>query len=320
MITKAEKSRMIKAEALRLGFLDCGIAEARFLEEEAPKLETWLRRGYHGEMKWMEGHFDKRLDPRKLVPGARSVISVLLNYYPEKQQPDDAPQIAKYAYGEDYHWLVKRRLKDLLAYIRREIGAVEGRAFVDSAPVLDRVWAREAGLGWQGKHTLLLSKGTGSFYVIGELIVDLALEPDAPIRTDHCGSCTRCIDACPTDAIIEPNLLDANKCISYLTIELKEALPTEHQEQMEGWAFGCDICQDVCPWNRFAQPHEEPDLAPHPLLTEMEWPEWEQLTEEAYRKVFKKSAVKRAKYQGLKRNIHFVRSGEASEEEEGGGT
>lgn len=306
MKNKEAYSQLIKEEAYRLGFNSCGIAEARFLEEEAPRLEEWLRRGYQGSMHWMENHFDKRLDPRRLVPGARSVISVMLNYYPEESQPEGVPQVAKYAYGEDYHWVMKRKLKDLLAYIRDEIGEVEGRAFVDSAPVMDRVWARESGLGWQGKHTLMLSKGIGSYYLLGELIVDLELVADPPV-TEHCGSCTRCIDACPTEAIIAPNLLDSNKCISYLTIELKEETPRRYQDQMEDWAFGCDICQDVCPWNKFAQPTEEEAFNPHPELLEMERKEWEEITEETFRRVFKKSAVKRAKYQGLKENIRFLR-------------
>ena len=312
MENKEKYSRLIKEEARRQGFTGCGIAEARFLEEEAPRLEEWLRRGYHGEMKWMENHFDKRLDPRRLVPGARSVISVMLNYYPEETQPEGVPQISKYAYGEDYHGVIKRKLRDLLTYIRDEIGDVEGRAFVDSAPVMDRVWARESGLGWQGKHSLMLTKGLGSYYFLGELIVDLDLAPDAPVM-EHCGSCTRCIDACPTDAIVAPNLLDANKCISYLTIELKEQTPARYQDQMEDWAFGCDICQDVCPWNKFAEPTQEEAFRPHDDLLEMDRQEWEEITEETFRRVFKKSAVKRAKYQGLKQNIRFLRNLEERE-------
>lgn len=304
---REEHSAMIKAEARRLGFLSCGIAEAGFLEEEAPRLEQWLRRGYHGEMKWMENHFEKRLDPRKLVEGARSVVSVLLNYTPEETQRDpEAPKISKYAYGEDYHFVMKHKLKSLLQYIRDEIGEVAGRAFVDSAPVMDRAWAARAGLGWTGKHSLLLTKGVGSYYFIGELIIDLELAPDTPV-TDHCGSCTRCIDACPTDAIVEPQVVDATKCISYLTIELRDAIPERFEEQMENWAFGCDICQDVCPWNRFAEPHDEPAFEPHPELLEMDENDWREITEETFRRVFKKSAVKRTKYSGLKRNLHFLK-------------
>ncbi len=298
---------MIKAEALRLGFMACGVSRAEFLEEEAPKLEEWLKRGYHGKMSWMENHFDKRLDPTKLVAGAKSVVSVILNYFPEEEQNPEAPKIAKYAYGEDYHFVMKRMLKDLMHFIRDEIGEVDGRAFVDSAPVLDRAWAERAGLGWTGKHTLLLTKGAGSFYFIGELIIDLELEPDHPV-SDHCGSCTRCIDACPTDAILQPHLLDATRCISYLTIELKdEVLPQQFRNDMEGWAFGCDICQDVCPWNRFSKPTKVEEFKPHPKMPGMGEEDWEEITEEVFREIFKKSAVKRTKYQGLRRNLNFLK-------------
>lgn len=307
-MTNTEKySQMIKAEAKRLGFMDCGISKADFLEEEAPRLEEWLKRGYHGEMKWMENHFDKRLDPRKLVEGAKSVVSVILNYYPEETQKDpEAPKIAKYAYGEDYHFVIKRKLQALMNFITEEIGEVSGRAFTDSAPVMDRAWAERAGLGWTGKHTLLLTKGVGSFYLIGELIIDLELVPDTPV-TNHCGSCTKCMDACPTDAIIAPQLIDATKCISYLTIELKDQISNEFKPQMEGWAFGCDICQDVCPWNRFSKPTEVEKFGAHPDMLEMTKRDWEEITEDVFRKVFKKSAVKRAKYAGLKQNIDFLK-------------
>lgn len=308
MTNKAKYSRLIKGEAQRLGFMSCGISKAEFLEEEAPRLEEWLRRDYHGSMKWMENHFDKRLDPRKLVPGAKSVVSLLLNYYPEETQKDpEAPRIAKYAYGEDYHFVMKRKMKDLMHFIAEEIGEVEGRAFTDSAPVMDRKWAEKAGLGWTGKHSLLLTKGAGSFYVIGELIIDLELEADQPVA-EHCGSCTRCIDACPTDAIVQPQVVDASKCISYLTIELKdEILPGNFQDQMEGWAFGCDICQDVCPWNRFAKPTQVEEFRPHEKMPGMSRSDWEEITEEVFREIFKRSAVKRTKYKGLKRNIDFLR-------------
>lgn len=309
MTNRENNARLIKAEASRLGFMDCGISKAEFLEDEAPRLEEWLRRGFHGEMQWMENHFDKRLDPRKLVPGAKSVISVILNYYPRETQKDPkSPKIAKYAYGEDYHFVMKRKLKDLLRFIRVEIGEVEGRAFVDSAPVMDRAWAERAGLGWTGKHSLLLTQGLGSFYVIGELILDLALAPDHPVAA-HCGSCTKCMDACPTDAILKPNLVDGNKCISYLTIELKDEIPNQYKDQMEGWAFGCDICQDVCPWNRFSKPTQVEEFQPHPDMPDMSRKDWEEITEEVFRKIFKKSAVKRAKYEGLKRNIRFLNQG-----------
>ncbi len=301
-----KNAALLKKEALRLGFLSCGISKADYLEKEAPRLEEWLRRDYHGKMKWMENHFDKRLDPRKLVEGAKSVVSVLLNYYPEEtQQKPDAPNISKYAYGEDYHFVIKRKLKDLMAFIHAEIGEVGGRAFVDSAPVMDRAWAERAGLGWTGKHSLLLTKEVGSFYFIGELILDIELAADVPVA-EHCGSCTRCIDACPTDAILEPQLVDARKCISYLTIELKDEIPTEFSDKMEDWMFGCDICQDVCPWNRFSKSTQVKEFQSHPKLLEMNRQEWMEITEEVFQEIFRKSAVKRAKYEGLKRNLQFL--------------
>lgn len=300
---------MIKSRAKELGFMSCGISKAEFLEEEAPRLEEWLKRGYHGEMKWMENHFDKRLDPRKLVEGARSVVSVLLNYQPEQTQSDiSAPKVAKYAYGTDYHHVIKKKLRALLNFINEEIGEVGGRAFVDSAPVMDRAWAERSGLGWIGKHTLLLTKGAGSFYFIGELILDIELEADQPV-TDHCGSCTRCIDACPTDAILQPNLLDSNKCISYLTIELKGEIPSLFSDSMENWAFGCDICQDVCPWNRFSTPTRVPDFAPHEDMIDMSSEQWEDITEDVFREIFRKSAVKRAGYRKFKETLSFLKTG-----------
>ncbi len=308
MTSRSHHTQLIKAEARRLGFLECGIAKVRFLEEEAPRLEEWLNSGYQGEMSWLENHFDKRLDPAKLVPGAKSVVSLLYNYYPEQVQKDsEAPKLAKYAYGEDYHFVVKRKLKDLLQFIQQEIGEVDGRVFVDSAPVMERKWAQEAGIGWQAKNTLLLNKKKGSFFFLAELIIDLDLDYDEPIRTDHCGTCTRCIDACPTAAILGPNVLDASKCISYLTIELKDAIPTQFKDQMEDWAFGCDICQDVCPWNRFSSPHNESAFQPHPKLLDMSAGDWHEMTEEVFREVFKKSAVKRTKYSGLRRNLQFLK-------------
>lgn len=308
LISKEHYKTAIEQEALRLGFMACGFSKARFLEEEAPRFEEWLKRNYHGEMGWLANHFDKRLDPRKLVPGSKSVITVLLNYYPAEQQKDpNAPKIAKYAYGEDYHFIIKDKLKDLLGFIRENIGEVEGRAFVDSAPVMDRAWAQEAGLGWIGKNTLLLTKQSGSFFFIGELILDLELEPNPVTRFDHCGTCTRCIDACPTDALVDANLLDASKCISYLTIELKDAIPEEFSGKMENWAFGCDICQDVCPWNRFSQAHSEPRLQPHEELLPLKEKEWLEITEEVFAKIFRKSAVKRTKFKGLKRNLNFLK-------------
>lgn len=297
---------MIKSEADRLGFMSCGISRAGFLEEEAPRLENWLREGRHGQMSYMENHFDKRLDPTKLVEGSKSVISLLLNYFPERTQAEDSYKISKYAYGRDYHFVIKDKLRKLTSFINEEIGEVSGRAFVDSAPVLDKAWAAKSGLGWIGKNSNLLSKKTGSFFFIAELIVDLELEYDGPV-TDHCGSCTACIDACPTQAIVEPYKVDGSKCISYFTIELKDELPVEMKNKFDDWAFGCDICQDVCPWNRFSKPHSEPLFDPDPDLLGMTRKDWEEITKDVFRKVFKKSAVKRTKYSGLTRNIDFLK-------------
>ncbi len=297
---------MIKTEAKRLGFLSCGVSKADFLEAEAPRLETWLKRNMNGEMGYMENHFDKRLDPRLLVDGAKSVISLLLNYYPDDTQKEDTYKISKYAYGQDYHHVIKSKLKLLQEFISEEIGEVGGRAFVDSAPVLDKAWAAKSGLGWIGKHSNLLTQQVGSFYFIAELIVDLDLEYDTPV-TDHCGTCTACIDACPTQAITEPYVVDGSKCISYFTIELKNEIPNEFHGKFDDWAFGCDICQDVCPWNRFSKPHAEPLFNPHPELLEFSKKDWEEITEDVFRKVFKKSAVKRTKFSGLKRNIEFLK-------------
>lgn len=299
-------SSLIKKEAERLGFLSCGISKAAFLEEEAPRLEKWLNKQMQGEMRYMENHFDKRLDPRLLVDGAKSVISLLLNYYPDKAQRGDTYKISKYAYGQDYHHVIKGKLRQLQDFIQEEIGEVSGRAFVDSAPVLDKAWAAKSGLGWIGKNSNLLTQKVGSFYFIAELIVDLELEYDTPV-TDHCGTCTACIDACPTNAIVEPYVVDGSKCISYFTIELKNEIPTEFKNKFGDWAFGCDVCQDVCPWNRFSKPHSEPLFNPHPDLLEMSKKDWEEITEDVFRKVFKKSAVKRTKFSGLKRNIDFLK-------------
>lgn len=307
MVNKQQYSTLIKTEAKRLGFLSCGISKAQFLEEEAPRLEKWLNNNMQGKMHYMENHFDKRLDPTKLVEGSKSVISLLLNYYPSEEQKDKtAPKISKYAYGTDYHIVIKDKLKQLLECIQTEIGEVEGRAFVDSAPVLDKAWAAKSGLGWMGKHTNLLTQQVGSFYFIAELIVDLDLDYDLP-TTDHCGSCTACIDACPTQAIVEPYVVDGSKCISYFTIELKENIPTEFKGKFDDWMFGCDVCQDVCPWNRFSKPHREPLFNPHPELLEMTKKDWEEITEDTFKKVFKDSAVKRTKFSGLKRNIQFLK-------------
>ncbi len=309
MINKSQYSQFIKTEALKLGFMFCGISKAGFLEEEAPRLENWLNNGFHGEMSYMENHFDKRLDPRKLVDGARSVISLSLNYFTDQQQEDSsAPKISKYAYGMDYHYVIKDKLKLLLEAIRTEIGEVNGRAFVDSAPVLDKVWAKKAGIGWVGKHTNLINKDTGSFFFLAELITDLDLDYDVIPTKDHCGTCTRCIDACPTDAIVAPYVVDGSRCISYLTIELKNELPSEFKGKMDNWMFGCDICQDVCPWNKFSVLNSELDFSPHKNLLGLKLAEWHELTEETFKKVFKNSAVKRTKLKGLKRNIEFLRS------------
>ena len=285
----------------------CGISKAQFLEEEAPRLEKWLKKGMHGEMGYMENHFDKRLDPTKLVEGSKSVISLLLNYYPQETQQGDTFKVSKYAYGQDYHHVIKSKLRALYEFIREEIGEVHGRAFVDSAPVLDKVWAAQSGLGWIGKHSNLLTQQTGSFYFIAELILDLDLLHDQPV-TDHCGDCTACLDACPTQAIVAPYVVDGSKCISYFTIELKNEIPVSVKGQFDDWIFGCDVCQDVCPWNRFSKPHREPLFNPHPELLSMTKKDWEEITEEVFKKVFKKSAVKRTKYSGLRRNIGFLSS------------
>lgn len=303
---KQKYTAFIKAEAKRLGFLSCGISKAGFLEEEAPRLEKWLNENRNGQMQYMENYFDKRLDPTLLVDDAKSVISLLLNYYPGETQADTSYKISKYAYGQDYHFVIKEKLKELLHSMQENIGEVGGRAFVDSAPVLDKAWAAKSGLGWRGKNSNLLSKQVGSFFFIAELIVDIDLEYDHAV-TDHCGNCTACIDACPTQAIIEPYVVDGSKCISYFTIELRDNMPNEMKGKMDDWAFGCDICQDVCPWNRFSKPHNEPLFNPHPDLLSMTKKDWEEITEDTFRAVFKNSAVKRTKFEGLKRNLDFLK-------------
>ncbi len=286
--------------------MSCGISKAGFLEEEAPRLEKWLNENRHGQMQYMENHFDKRLDPTLLVDGAKSVISLLLNYYPSETQQNETYKISKYAYGEDYHFVIKEKLKELLHSINENIGEVGGRAFVDSAPVLDKAWAAKSGLGWIGKNSNLLSKQVGSFFFIAELIVDIELEYDTAV-TDHCGSCTACLDACPTQAIVQPYVVDGSKCISYFTIELKENIPQEMKGSFDDWAFGCDVCQDVCPWNRFSKPHSEPLFNPNPEMLSFTKKDWEEITEETFRAVFKNSAVKRTKFSGLKRNLDFLK-------------
>ena len=297
---------MIKTEALRIGFLSCGIAKADFLEDEASNLDNWLKNNYHGEMKYMENYFDKRLDPRLLVDDAKSVISLSYNYFPTELQRNDSYKIAKYAYGQDYHHVIKSKLKELSVFIQDNIGDVQGRAFVDSAPIMERSWAAKSGIGWKGKNSLVIQKQQGSFFFLSELVVDLDLEYDTPM-TDHCGTCTKCIDTCPTSAILPNNTVDGSKCISYFTIELKDNIPNEFKDQFDNWAFGCDICQDVCPWNRFSKPHNEPLFTPKSELLSMNKKDWEEITEDVFSKVFKKSAVKRTKFSGLQRNISFLK-------------
>ena len=305
MSNKEKYSQFIKSEAKRLGFLSCGISKAGCLEEEAPRLESWLKNQMNGQMSYMENNFDKRLNPNLLVDDAKSVVSLLLNYYPSEFQNDDSYKISKYAYGQDYHFVIKDKLKELLFSIQLNIGEVSGRAFVDSAPVLDKAWAAKSGLGWIGKNSNLLTQKVGSFYFIAELIIDLDLEYDHA-TTDHCGSCTACIDACPTQAIVGPHIVDGSKCISYFTIELKENIPAEMKGKFEDWAFGCDVCQDVCPWNRFSKPHNEPLLTANPKLLSMSKKDWTELTEETFKVVFKDSPLKRTKHSGIIRNIAFL--------------
>jgi epoxyqueuosine reductase len=303
---KAENTAYIKAKARELGFSHCGISKAEYLEDEAPKLEEWLKRNYQGKMSYLENHFDMRLNPCLLVPGAKSVISLVFNYYPvEELGKDDSYRIAKYAYGEDYHVVLKDKLKILLAAIQQDIGEVAGRAFVDSAPVMERAWASRGGVGWVGKNSLLLNRDMGSFFFLAELIIDLDLEYDQAIK-DYCGTCTACMDACPTDAIPAPYVVDGSKCISYFTIELKEEIPADVKGKFGDWIFGCDICQNVCPWNSFAKPHNEQRLNPGEALTGMTTNDWNEITEEVFENLFKRSAVKRTKFKGLKRNINFV--------------
>ena len=305
MSNRFKNTQFIKSEAQRLGFLSCGISKAEFLEEEAPRLENYLNQNFNGQMSYMENHFDKRLNPTLLVDDAKSVVSLLLNYYPEEHQIDNTFKISKYAYGQDYHYVIKEKLNELLHSIQTEIGEVSGRAFVDSAPVLDKAWAAKSGLGWMGKNSNLITQKVGSFYFIAELIIDLDLEYDHAV-TNHCGTCTACIDACPTQAIVAPYVVDGSKCISYFTIELKENIPTEMKGKLDDWVFGCDVCQDVCPWNRFSKPLKEPLFNPHPELLSFTKKDWQEITEETFAKVFKNSAVKRTKLKGLKRNINFL--------------
>ena len=305
--TIEERTKFIKDQAQELGFDFCGISKAGFLEEEADHLEQWLKKGMHGKMAYMENHFDKRLDPTKLVEGSKSVVSLAYNYYPKEDLATEGEyKISKYAYGKDYHFVIKEKMKIFLDRIRENIGEVDGRAFVDSAPIMERAWAKKGGIGWVGKHSLLLNRQIGSFFFLAELIIDLELLPDGPVK-DYCGTCTRCIDACPTQAIVGNGVVDGSKCISYFTIELKEEIPKDVKGKFDNWIFGCDICQDVCPWNRFSKPHNEPAFSPHEDLGDMRVNDWEEITRDVFNKIFKKSPVKRTKLEGLQRNIDFVK-------------
>lgn len=308
--TAAQKhTAFIKSRSREMGFSFCGISKAGFLHEEAPRLEAWLKQGMHGKMQYMENHFDKRLDPTRLVPGAKSVVSLLYNYHtPQKQTDPLAPKISTYAYGADYHHVIKEKLTALVEALQQEAGDFEFRVFVDSAPVLDKAWAKKSGLGWVGKNANLINKQMGSFFFIAEIICDLPFEYDNAVK-DYCGTCTACIDACPTDAIVKPYVVDGSKCISYFTIELKdEIIPADMKGKMDNWMFGCDICQDVCPWNRFAQPNTEPLFAPNENLLNMSRANWDELTQEIFNGLFKHSAVKRTGYKGLTRNIRFLQN------------
>ena len=307
MKNKKHYTELIKNEAKRLGFISCGISRAEFLEDEAPRLEKWLKMKMNGEMKYMENYFEKRLDPRKLVDDAKSIISLTYNYYPEDLQNKEAPKVSKYAYGMDYHYVIKEKLNFFLTFIKDKIGNVHGRAFVDSAPILEKAWAAKSGIGWVGKNSNLITKQVGSFYFLAELIVDLDLDYDT-IESDHCGQCTACIDSCPTQAITQPYVVDGSKCISYFTIELKENIPKEFKGKFDDWVFGCDVCQDVCPWNKFSKSHKEPLFQTSSELMKMSRDEWNEITEETFNKIFKNSAVKRTGYKGLTRNLNFIKS------------
>lgn len=305
MDLRAQHTHLIKQKATELGFMFCGVSKAEFLEEEAPRLENWLNQNMHGEMSYMANHFDKRLDPTKLVDGAKSVISFALNYYPEEEQTDGTYKISRYAYGEDYHFIIKDKLRSLMDFITEEIGEVQGRGFVDSAPVLDKAWAQRSGLGWMGKNANIIHPKAGSYFFLAELITDLELEYDGPIK-DYCGTCTKCMDACPTQAIEAPYIVNGSKCISYFTIELKEQIPNDMKGTFDDWIFGCDVCQEVCPWNRFSIAHNTPAFQPKPELLQKTKSEWEEITQDIFNSLFQKSAVKRTKFKGLTRNIAFV--------------
>lgn len=306
MLPLEEYTRFIKATAARLGFSYCGIARAEKLNEDARRLEKWLNKNHQGSMQYMENHFDKRIDPTLLVPGAQSVITLMKNYYPEKKQENKSPKIARYAWGKDYHEVIRAQLKELLAEMNQEIGTVTGRGFVDSAPVLERAWAVKSGLGWVGKNGNLISKKNGSYFFIATLIVDLPLQYDDPFAKDYCGTCTQCIDACPTDAILPNKEINGSQCISYYTIELKEALSKQTTVNTHNWLFGCDICQEVCPWNRFSKPHSEPAFEPIPAILNLSTQDWEEMSEEVFKHLFKESPLKRAKYSGIRKNLRWM--------------
>ena len=307
MDARSRNTQWIKEEALQLGFDSIGVSKAEFLEDEAPRLESWLKSGFHGKMSYMENHFDKRLDPTLLVPGARSVISLAYNYFPTEFQREDSYKLSKYAYGEDYHSVVKDKLRDLIASMQERLGSFHARVFTDSAPIMERSWAQRSGLGWIGKHSLLISKSKGSYFFLAEIITDLELQADTPFSTDHCGTCTRCVDACPTEAIIPDKTVDASKCISYFTIELKDEIPAEFREKFKDWMFGCDICLDACPWNRFSLPHSEPRFEPRREILQYSKKDWEEITEDLFKDLFANSAVERTKFSGLKRNLKFLK-------------
>lgn len=308
-LNKEKHTQQIKSIAAQLGFDYCGIAKAIRLDDDAKRLESWLGKGFNGNMQYMENHFELRVDPSRLVPGAKSVITLLLNYFPSAQQNDDAPKIASYAYGNDYHEVIRSKLKLLLRSVKENIGEINGRGFVDSAPVLERSWAQKSGLGWIGKNGNLINKNSGSYFFIATLITDIELEYDDAYAKDYCGTCTKCIDHCPTEAILPDKVIDGSKCISYFTIELKDALiPGAMKGQFDNWMFGCDVCQDVCPWNRFSKPTTETAFTPIPEILNFSFNDWEELTEESFKVIFKNSPLKRSKFDGIKRNLRFIQS------------
>ncbi len=308
MSTIEKHTELIKTLATGLGFDYCGIARSQLLHEDARRLERWLGMGMHGNMQYMENHFDMRIDPSKLVPGAKSVITLLLNYFPEKEQSKTAPKISKYAFGNDYHEVIRSKMNLFLQNIKEQVGEIHGRGFVDSAPVLERAWAQKAGIGWIGKNGNLINKQSGSFFFIATLIVDLELAYDDAFVKDYCGTCTRCIDECPTEAILPGKVVDGSKCISYFTIELKDALiPDARKGTFDNWMFGCDVCQDVCPWNRFSKSTNEISFTPIPQILNFSTSDWEELTEESFKVIFKNSPLKRAKFEGIKRNLNFIK-------------